>query len=134
MRASSASTSPDPEAGYRPTRHLDAFDLVRRENFHITIHAGEVVRAAVHLGGAPVLRRRAARATASGSCDDITVRDDGSVELGRSGRLRARPARAARDVPDVQRPHGSRRVHRGAPVRPAPAPPRSGSRSTRTTG
>jgi adenosine deaminase len=30
-----------PEAGYRPTRHLDAFEYVRRENFHITIHAGE---------------------------------------------------------------------------------------------
>ena len=30
-----------PEAGYPPTRYLDAFDLVRRENFHITIHAGE---------------------------------------------------------------------------------------------
>jgi adenosine deaminase len=30
-----------PEAGYRPTRHLEAFDKVRQENFHITIHAGE---------------------------------------------------------------------------------------------
>ena len=29
------------EAGYPPTRHLDAFQLVARENFHITIHAGE---------------------------------------------------------------------------------------------
>ncbi|MGH3441752.1 MAG: adenosine deaminase [Nitriliruptorales bacterium] len=29
------------EAGHPPTRHLDAFDLVRRANFHITIHAGE---------------------------------------------------------------------------------------------
>jgi adenosine deaminase len=29
------------EAGYPPTRHLDAFDHVRRENFHLTIHAGE---------------------------------------------------------------------------------------------
>ena len=29
------------EAGYPPTRHLDAFDYVRRENFHLTIHAGE---------------------------------------------------------------------------------------------
>jgi adenosine deaminase len=29
------------EAGYPPTRHLDAFDHVRGENFHITIHAGE---------------------------------------------------------------------------------------------
>jgi len=29
------------EAGYPPTRHLDAFHLVQRENFHSTIHAGE---------------------------------------------------------------------------------------------
>ncbi len=29
------------EAGYPPTRHLDAFHLVQRENSHITIHAGE---------------------------------------------------------------------------------------------
>ena len=29
------------EAGYPPTRHLDAFEYVRRENFHTTIHAGE---------------------------------------------------------------------------------------------
>lgn len=29
------------EAGYPPTRHLDAFHLVDRENFHATIHAGE---------------------------------------------------------------------------------------------
>ena len=29
------------EAGYPPTRHLDAFQYVKRENFHSTIHAGE---------------------------------------------------------------------------------------------
>ena len=29
------------EAGFPPTRHLDAFQYVRRENFHSTIHAGE---------------------------------------------------------------------------------------------
>ena len=29
------------EAGNRPSRHLDAFEYVERENFHITIHAGE---------------------------------------------------------------------------------------------
>ena len=29
------------EAGYPPTRHLDAFRYVMRENFHSTIHAGE---------------------------------------------------------------------------------------------
>jgi adenosine deaminase len=29
------------EAGYPPSRHLDAFDYLHRENFHVTIHAGE---------------------------------------------------------------------------------------------
>jgi adenosine deaminase len=29
------------EAGFPPTRHLDAFQHVQRENFHTTIHAGE---------------------------------------------------------------------------------------------
>jgi adenosine deaminase len=29
------------EAGSPPTEHLDAFQFVQRENFHITIHAGE---------------------------------------------------------------------------------------------
>ncbi|MDX1660055.1 MAG: adenosine deaminase family protein, partial [Nitriliruptorales bacterium] len=30
-----------PEAGYPPSEHLEAFQYVKRENFHITIHAGE---------------------------------------------------------------------------------------------
>jgi adenosine deaminase len=29
------------EAGHPPTRHLDAFEFLRRENAHFTIHAGE---------------------------------------------------------------------------------------------
>jgi adenosine deaminase len=29
------------EEGFPPTRHLDAFQLVQRESFHATIHAGE---------------------------------------------------------------------------------------------
>ncbi|MEV6005339.1 adenosine deaminase [Streptomyces sp. NPDC051976] len=29
------------EAGYPPTRHLDAFEYLKRENNHFTIHAGE---------------------------------------------------------------------------------------------
>ena len=29
------------EAGSPPTRHLDAFQLIQRENFHFTVHAGE---------------------------------------------------------------------------------------------
>jgi adenosine deaminase len=30
-----------PEDGFPPTDHLDAFHLIQRENFHMTIHAGE---------------------------------------------------------------------------------------------
>ena len=44
------------EAGSPPTRHLDAFEYLRRENFHFTIHAGRL-RAALHLGGAAMVRR-----------------------------------------------------------------------------
>jgi adenosine deaminase len=29
------------EAGFPPTRHLDSFEYLQRENFHFTIHAGE---------------------------------------------------------------------------------------------
>ncbi len=71
-----------PEAGYRPTRHLDAFEYVRRENFHITIHAGESfglpsIWEALQWCGAERLGHGVR------IVDDITVRDDGTVALGR---------------------------------------------------
>ena len=71
-----------PEAGYRPTRHLDAFEYVRRENFHITIHAGESfglpsIWEALQWCGAERLGHGVR------IVDDLTVRDDGSVALGR---------------------------------------------------
>jgi len=71
-----------PEAGYRPTQHLDAFDLVRHENFHITIHAGESfglpsIWEAVQFCGAERLGHGVR------IVDDITMREDGSVALGR---------------------------------------------------
>jgi adenosine deaminase len=71
-----------PEEGYRPTRHLDAFEYVQRENFHITIHAGESfglpsIWEALQWCGAERLGHGVR------IVDDITVRDDGSVELGR---------------------------------------------------
>jgi adenosine deaminase len=70
-----------PEAGYRPTRHLDAFELIRRENFHITIHAGESfgppsIWEALQFCGAERLGHGVR------IVDDIRLRDDGSVELG----------------------------------------------------
>ena len=71
-----------PEAGYRPTRHLEAFDKVRHENFHITIHAGEgfglpSIWEALQWCGAERLGHGVR------IVDDITLRPDGRVTLGR---------------------------------------------------
>src|SRR5688572_17686695 len=71
-----------PEAGYRPTRHLDAFEYVRRENFHITIHAGESfglpsIWEALQICGAERLGHGLR------IVDDISVQPDGTTRLGR---------------------------------------------------
>jgi adenosine deaminase len=70
------------EAGFPPTRHLDAFEYLRRENAHFTIHAGEAfglpsIWEALQFCGAERLGHGVR------IVDDITVRDDGSIELGR---------------------------------------------------
>src|SRR6187549_2213724 len=70
------------EAGFPPTRHLDAFQYVQRENFHTTIHAGESfgvpsIWEALQFCGAERLGHGVR------IVDDISVRRDGSVELGR---------------------------------------------------
>ena len=70
------------EAGYPPTRHLDAFEYLQRENFHFTIHAGEAfgtpsIWEALQWCGADRLGHGVR------IVDDITVGEDGSVELGR---------------------------------------------------
>jgi adenosine deaminase len=71
-----------PEAGYRPTKYLDAFDLVRHENFHITIHAGESfglpsIWEALQFCGAERLGHGVRIA------DDITRDESGAIHLGR---------------------------------------------------
>jgi adenosine deaminase len=71
-----------PEAGFPPSRHLDAFHLIARENFHFTIHAGEgfglpSIWEALQWCGAERLGHGVR------ILDDITVRDDGRVALGR---------------------------------------------------
>jgi adenosine deaminase len=71
-----------PEAGYRPTRHLDAFEHLRRENFHITIHAGESfglpsIWEALQICGAERLGHGLR------IIDDITFEPDGTARLGR---------------------------------------------------
>ena len=71
-----------PEAGYPPTRHLDAFHLIARENFHFTIHAGEgfglpSIWEALQWCGAERLGHGVR------IVDDITARPDGRVTLDR---------------------------------------------------
>ncbi|MGB3522791.1 MAG: adenosine deaminase [Mycobacterium sp.] len=70
------------EAGYPPSRHLDAFEYMRDHNARFTIHAGEAfglpsIHEAIAFCGADRLGH-GVRIT-----DDITVDDDGSVRLGR---------------------------------------------------
>ncbi|MDZ5662878.1 adenosine deaminase [Nocardioides sp. zg-1308] len=70
------------EAGFPPTRHLDAFEYLQRENAHFTIHAGEAfglpsIWEALQWCGADRLGHGVR------IIDDITVAEDGSVELGR---------------------------------------------------
>ncbi|MGW6566046.1 adenosine deaminase [Streptomyces sp. NPDC054975] len=70
------------EAGYPPTRHLDAFEYLKRENNHFTIHAGEAfglpsIWQALQWCGADRLGHGVR------IIDDIEVSDDGSVRLGR---------------------------------------------------
>jgi adenosine deaminase len=71
-----------PEAGYRPTKYLDAFDYIRHENFHLTIHAGESFGLpSIH----EALQDCGAERLGHGVriVDDIEPRPDGSVALGR---------------------------------------------------
>src|SRR6478735_2358597 len=70
------------EAGFPPTRHLDAFEYLQRESSHFTIHAGEAfglpsIWEAIQWCGADRLGHGVR------IIDDITVNDDGTVELGR---------------------------------------------------
>ncbi|MGH8988415.1 MAG: adenosine deaminase [Acidimicrobiales bacterium] len=70
------------EKGSPPTEHLSAFQLVGRENFHITIHAGEgfglpSIWEALQICGADRLGHGVR------ILDDIERRPDGSVALGR---------------------------------------------------
>lgn len=74
------------EAGYPPSRHLDAFQFIARENFHITIHAGEAfglpsIWEALQWCGAERLGHGVR------IVDDIETHPDGTVTLGRLARF-----------------------------------------------
>ncbi|KRA38275.1 MULTISPECIES: adenosine deaminase [unclassified Nocardioides] len=71
-----------PEAGFPPTRFIDAFEYLQRENSHFTIHAGEgfglpSIWEAVQWCGADRLGHGVR------IVEDISVDDDGTPVLGR---------------------------------------------------
>jgi adenosine deaminase len=70
------------EAGYPPTRHLDAFEYMRNNNARFTIHAGEAfglpsIQEAISFCGADRLGHGVR------IVDDIEVHDDNDATLGR---------------------------------------------------
>jgi adenosine deaminase len=70
------------EAGYPPTRHLDAFEYLQRENAHFTIHAGEAfglpsIWEALQWCGADRLGHGVR------IIDDVEVDESGRAHLGR---------------------------------------------------
>ena len=120
------------EKDFPPTRYLDAFEYVRRENFHITIHAGESFGC----------RRSGRRVQFAGAerlghgvriVDDITVRDDGSVELGRLAAF-VRDRRMPLEMCPTSNVHTGARHRRRSTRSTCSAACASGSRSTPTTG
>ncbi|GAA4620306.1 adenosine deaminase [Saccharopolyspora hordei] len=71
-----------PEAGFPPTRNLDAFEYLRQQNAHFTIHAGEAfglpsIWEAIQHCGAERLGHGVR------IVDDIKVDEDGKAHLGR---------------------------------------------------
>lgn len=74
------------EAGYPPTRHLDAFEYMRGNNARFTIHAGEAfglpsIHEAIAFCGADRLGHGVR------IVDDITIGADGTAQLGRLASL-----------------------------------------------
>ena len=118
------------EAGFPPTRHLDAFEYLQRENFHFTIHAGEAfglpsIWQAIQWCGADRLGHGVR------IVDDIT-RPDGRARP--AGRVRAGQADPAGAVPVVERADRRGGLDRASTRSGCCATCASGSPSTPTTG
>ena len=129
----SASTSPAPRPGYPPTRHLDAFEYLQRENFHFTIHAGEAF-------GLPSIWQAIQWCGADRLGHGVRIVDDitsPATAAPSSGRLAAyvRDKRIPLEMcPSSNVQTGAAAVDRRAPDRAAARRCGSGSPSTPTTG
>ena len=98
------------EDGFPPILHLEAFEYLRRENSHFTIHAGEGF-------GLPSIWQAIQRCGADRLghgvriVDDIDLTDPASPGARPAGRLRARLPHPAGDVPVVEPAHARRARH-----------------------
>ena len=113
------------EAGFPPTRHLDAFEYLRRENFHFTIHAGEAF-------GLPSIWEAIQWCGADRLGHGVRIIDDiaaTGANLEHQSPRADRPAGAVRpgqadpagDLPVLERADRRCRLHRRAPDRAAAA-------------
>ena len=106
------------EAGYPPTRHLDAFEYLQRENAHFTIHAGEAfglpsIWQAIQWCGADRLGHGVR------IIDDITSTTTAIGRARPAGGVRAGQADPAGDVPALQPADRRGGLDRRAPDRAA---------------
>ena len=105
------------EAGYPPTRHLDAFEYMRNNNARFTIHAGEAF-------GLPSIHEAIAFCGADRLGHGVRIVDD--IEVAHDGTAQARPAGRASCATSGFRS----RCARAPTCRPAPS---AASPSTRST-
>ena len=92
------------EGGYPPKKHVDAFHYIQRQNFNITVHAGEgygkeSIWQAIQYCGA----HRIGHGTRL--IDDIAVPRRQVGEAGRSGAIRSGQAHPAGNLPFQQCSH-----------------------------
>ena len=94
------------EDGFPPILHLEAFEYLRRENAHFTIHAGEAF-------GLPSIWQAIQRCGADRLGHGVRIVDDIDMTRRRAEArppcgLRARPPGPAGDVPVVEPADGGR--------------------------
>ncbi|MGL4178210.1 MAG: adenosine deaminase, partial [Dermatophilaceae bacterium] len=95
------------EAGFPPTRHLDAFEYLRRENAHFTIHAGEAF-------GLPSIWEAIQWCGADRLGHGVRIVDD--IAVSDTARALAADMRGAAGIPDdVGAPHTVSGADAGAP-------------------
>ncbi len=121
------------EIGFPPTRHLNAFEYLQRENAHFTIHAGEAF-------GLPSIWEALQWCGAERLGHGVRIVDD-IDDRRRRGRKLGRLSAYVRDrrvplemCPSSNLQTGAADVDRRAPDRAAHRGCASGSRSTPTTG